>query len=211
MLLASVSLSLIHAQQAEPKIRIRTSHGDLIVKLYNDTPIHRDNMLKLVKEGFYTDQLFHRVIKDFMIQGGDPHSVGAEKGQRLGTGGPGYTIPAEFRANRIHKKGALAAARMGDRTNPEKESSGSQFYLVQGRVFTPDMLTMMEQDRPVPFSEEAVEAYTTVGGTPHLDGAYTVFGELVEGWEVLDRIAALATDPYNRPVEDVTFSISIAE
>lgn len=195
----------------EVRLRIETTKGDMVVRLYNETPGHRDNMLKLVREGFYDQQLFHRVIRDFMIQGGDPHSAGAARGQRLGTGGPGYTIPAEFNDRLFHKKGALAAARMGDNVNPEKESSGSQFYLVQGRVFTAEMLQMMEQDRNVSFSPEALEAYTTIGGTPHLDGGYTVFGEIVEGMDVLEKIAMSPTDANNRPLEDILYSISIAE
>lgn len=200
---------LSQESNSERLIKIETSQGDMLVKLYNETPGHRDNMIKLIKEGFYENQLFHRVIKDFMIQGGDPHSVGAEKGQRLGSGGPGYTIPAEFNEALIHKKGALAAARKGDQFNPEKASNGSQFYLVQGQVLTQQQLNIFEQRTGVSFSEEAREFYTTLGGTPHLDGAYTVFGEVVEGLEVLDSIAALPCDAYNRPAEDVIFTISI--
>jgi cyclophilin family peptidyl-prolyl cis-trans isomerase len=203
----------VHAQSAggEQLVKIETIHGTMIAKLYNHTPGHRDNMIKLINEGFYEGQLFHRVIKDFMIQGGDPHSVEAARGQRLGTGGPGYTIPAEFNDQLYHKKGALSAARMGDQTNPEKASSGSQFYLVQGQVFTPDMLKMMEKDRPTAFTPEAIEAYTTIGGTPHLDGGYTVFGEVVEGLEVIDRITALQTDSNNRPLENVVYHISLVK
>lgn len=205
------TVSHLSAQGGEGsrKIKIETSMGDMVVLLYDQTPGHRDNMLKLIEEGFYEKHLFHRVIRDFMIQGGDPESVDASPGQRLGNGGPGYTIPAEFHPAFFHKKGALAAARMGDRINPEKASSGSQFYLVQGRPFTPDMLKMMEDDRSLSFSPQAVEAYTTIGGTPHLDGSYTVFGEMVEGLEVLDLIASQATDPSNRPLEDVVFTISL--
>jgi len=190
-----------------PLIKIETSAGDMVVMLYDETPIHRDNMLKLAREGYFKGQLFHRVIRDFMIQGGDPHSVDADRGQRLGTGGPGYTLPAEFRKDLFHKKGALAAARMGDQVNPEKESSGSQFYLVQGQVFTVDMLKALEKDRPEPFTPAAIEAYTTIGGTPHLDGAYTVFGEVVEGLDVLDSIASVPVDSYNRPLQDIVFNI----
>ncbi|MCD4709571.1 MAG: peptidylprolyl isomerase [Bacteroidales bacterium] len=193
----------------EHLIKIETSLGDMIIKLYNETPHHRDNMIKLINDGFYNDQLFHRVIKDFMIQGGDPHSVGAEKGQRLGSGGPGYTVPAEFHKNLIHKKGALAAARKGDRDNPEQASSGSQFYLVQGRVLTPEEINILTQRGVATFTEESAQIYTTLGGTPHLDGAYTVFGEVVEGLGILDSIASRPTDAYNRPIEDVIYSISI--
>ena len=195
--------------QGEHMIVIETTMGDMVIKLYNETPADRNNMIKLINDGFYNDQLFHRVIKDFMIQGGDPHSTGAEKGQRLGSGGPGYTIPAEFHNNLIHKKGALAAARKGDRDNPEQASSGSQFYLVQGRVLTPEEINILTQRGVATFTEESTEIYTTMGGTPHLDGAYTVFGEVVEGLEILDAIASRPTDAYNRPLEDIIYSISI--
>lgn len=195
--------------QGEHLIKIETTLGDMVIILYNETPGHRDNMIKLINEGFYNDQLFHRVIKDFMIQGGDPHSTGAEKGQRLGSGGPGYTVPAEFHKNLIHKKGALAAARKGDRDNPEQASSGSQFYLVQGRVLTPEEINILTQRGVATFTEESAEIYTTLGGTPHLDGAYTVFGEVVEGLGILDSIASRPIDAYNRPIEDVIYSISI--
>ena len=191
-------------------ITISTSMGEMVVLLYDDTPAHRDNMLKLIGEGFYQDQLFHRVIRDFMIQGGDPQSAGAEPGTRLGNGGPGYTIPAEFRSGLYHKKGALAAARKGDQVNPGKASSGSQFYLVQGRKFTREELGVMEERGMGPFTEEAVEVYTTLGGTPHLDGSYTVFGEVVKGFDVLDSIASVPTDRFDRPLNDVVYSISLS-
>ena len=192
-------------------VKFETSLGDMLVNLYDETPGHRDNMIKLIKDGFYNNQLFHRVIKDFMVQGGDPHSVGASRGQRLGSGGPGYTIPAEFRPSLIHKKGALAAARKGDQFNPEQASSGSQFYLVQGRAYTPDQINSFAQSGRATFTEASIQAYTTLGGTPHLDGSYTVFGEIVEGMEVLDRIAATPCDGYDRPLEDVVYSISIVK
>jgi peptidyl-prolyl cis-trans isomerase B (cyclophilin B) len=201
----------VSAQQAvkEQLIKIETSAGDMIVKLYNETPAHRDNMIKLIKEGFYRDQLFHRVIKDFMIQGGDPNSSGAEKGQRLGSGGPGYTVPAEFHKDLIHKKGALAAARKGDVVNPQQASSGSQFYLVQGRVLTEGQIEILKQRGVASFNEESEEIYTTLGGTPHLDGGYTVFGEVVKGLEIIDTIASSPTDANDRPIEDVIYSISL--
>jgi len=212
VLVAVMSLSSIACAQGNKNtlIKIETSLGDITVRLYDETPKHRDNMIKLAEDGFFKDQIFHRVIANFMIQGGDPHSVGAEKGQRLGTGGPGYTIPAEFNSKLFHKKGVLSAARRGDDVNPEKESSGSQFYIVQGRVLTVDELMVMEQ-RGVhtAFSEEEVEAYTTLGGTPHLDGGYTVFGEVVEGLELIDAIANTPTDSYDRPLEDIIFNISV--
>ncbi len=202
------------AQNSEKNLNqhiiIETSLGEIEILLYDDTPMHRDNMIKLIGEDYFKDQIFHRVIKNFMIQGGDPYSVKADKGKRLGTGGPGYRIPAEFRDNYFHKKGALAAARMGDATNPKKESSGSQFYIVQGQLFTLEQLTMMQSGADhAPFTPEQIEAYTTVGGTPHLDGSYTVFGEVVRGLEVVDAIEAVATDNYDRPIEDIVIDIRL--
>lgn len=191
-------------------ILIATTHGDIEVVLYDDTPLHRDNMLKLIKEDYYDGQLFHRVIQSFMIQGGDPHSVGAPKGQRLGTGGPGYKIPAEFHDHHFHKKGALAAARQGDAVNPARESSGSQFYIVHGQVFNQEQLMMMQSSGShAPFTSEQFDVYTTVGGAPHLDGTYTVFGEVISGMEVIDSIASVKTDNYDRPAEDVVYTIRI--
>jgi peptidyl-prolyl cis-trans isomerase B (cyclophilin B) len=203
--------NLIQAQNnsEERLIKIATIQGDMVLKLYNETPAHRDNMIKLIQDNFFDNQLFHRVIKDFMVQGGDPQSVGAPAGMRLGNGGPGYTIPAEFNPELFHKKGALAAARQGDGVNPQKASSGSQFYLVQGRVYTPEQINSFAQSGRVTFTEESLKAYTTVGGTPHLDGSYTVFGEIVEGMDVLDRIANTQTDSRDRPLADVVYSISI--
>jgi cyclophilin family peptidyl-prolyl cis-trans isomerase len=206
--LISSSASAQEAQQ-ERIIKIETSLGDMVVKLYNETPLHRDNMIKLINQAFYKNQLFHRVIKGFMIQGGDPNSVGADKGQRLGFGGPGYTVPAEFNPKLIHKKGALAAARKGDADNPERASSGSQFYLVQGKVLTQEEIDILRERGVANITEENAEIYKTLGGTPHLDGAYTVFGEVIEGLDVLDAIASVPTDAYNRPVDDVIYSISI--
>jgi len=195
--------------KGEYLIKFVTSKGDMLIKLYNETPAHRDNMIKLIKEEFYKDQLFHRVIKDFMVQGGDPHSTDAEKGQRLGSGGAGYTVPAEFHKDLIHKKGALAAARKGDSVNPEQASSGSQFYLVQGRVLTPEDIDILTQRGITSLTEESAEVYMTLGGTPHLDGSYTVFGEVIEGLEILDAIAASPCDAYDRPIEDVIYSITL--
>jgi len=211
MLLLSVFSSQAAGQETKEEmlISIETNVGEMIVRLYNETPAHRDNLVKLINEGFFEDQLFHRVIKDFMIQGGDPHSSGAEKGQRLGSGGPGYTVPAEFHKDLIHKKGALAAARKGDAVNPEQASSGSQFYLVQGRVLSPEDIEYLKQRGVASFSEESEEIYMTIGGTPHLDGAYTVFGEVVKGLEIIDTIASRPTDAYDRPVEDIVYSISL--
>ena len=211
ILLASVFSLNGQAANTEQLIKISTVQGDMIIKLYNQTPGHRDNMIKLINDGFYDGQLFHRVIKDFMIQGGDPHSVDAARGQQLGQGGPGYTIPAEFNDQLFHKKGALSAARQGDRSNPKKASSGSQFYIVQGRVLTVDMLKMMDQDRQKAFTPEAIEAYTTIGGSPHLDGSYTVFGQVLEGLDVIDRIALEPCDSNNRPTEDIVYHISLVK
>ncbi len=197
-------------QQVEEKdqmVMITTEMGEITLMLYNETPGHRDNFLKLVEEGYYNDLLFHRVIKSFMIQGGDPNSRDAEPGQPLGNGGPGYTVPAEIVPELFHKKGALAAARLGDQMNPQRASSGSQFYIVQGKVWTPEELDMMEQQRGHAFTPEQRQAYTTIGGTPHLDGGYTVFGEVVKGLEVLDKIASVQTAPGDRPVEDVIMKI----
>jgi len=213
VLVFNVTSDAQHVSSGEERIiKIETSLGDILISLYNETPLHRDNMLKLIDERFYDNQLFHRVMKDFMIQGGDPHSVNAEKGQRLGTGGPGYQLPAEFNEQLFHKKGALAAAREGDRANPEKQSSGSQFYIVHGQLFTPQELKIMVQ-RGIrgSFSAEETEIYTTIGGTPHLDGAYTVFGEVIQGLDILDKLAAVPTDANNRPIPDVVFSITLVK
>jgi peptidyl-prolyl cis-trans isomerase B (cyclophilin B) len=196
-LLIAASLS---AQQKTTKFIIHTDYGDIKGYLYNDTPQHRDNFIKLVKEGWYNGSVFHRVIKDFMIQGGHNAS---------GKMDPGYKIPAEIRPNHFHKKGALAAARQGDRVNPEKKSSGSQFYIIQGRVFNEPTLQMMEQQKGVSFTDEQIKAYTSVGGTPHLDGAYTVFGQVADGYDVIDKIATVKTKPGDRPVEDVKMTIEI--
>lgn len=195
--------SKVKTNKSEVKVLIKTNMGNLTVKLYNETPKHRDNFIKLVKEGYYDKTLFHRVINNFMIQGGDPDSKTATKGQMLGNGGPSYTVPAEFVPAKFHKKGALAAARTGDDINPKKESSGSQFYISQGKVYSDAELNMFEQRMGKKFTPAQRKAYTTVGGTPHLDGSYTVFGELVEGFDVLDKIAAVAGDQMNRPTEDV--------
>lgn len=234
---------------------ISTSLGDIRILLYGDTPKHRDNFVKLAREGYFDGVLFHRVIRDFMIQTGDPDSKEAPAGKMLGMGDPGYTIEAEFQAypKRFHKKGALAAAREGDRTNPEMRSSGSQFYIVTGRKYSPAQLDQMEarmrqlqvktefdklvsQNRdsimslrksrdmaglqilqdtlvakaeaaakahPAGMTEEQRDAYMRVGGTPHLDGTYTVFGEVISGMDVVDRIQEAETDGNDRPKEDI--------
>lgn len=195
--------------QERTKVVISTSFGDMVVELYNETPQHRDNFIKLVKEGFYEGTLFHRVIPNFMIQGGDPDSKTAAQNTQLGNGGPGYTIPAEFVDELYHKKGVLAAARLGDAVNPKKESSGSQFYLVQGQVFTEEKLKSFGLRSGKKYTEEQTKTYGTVGGTPHLDGAYTVFGEVVEGLEVIELIANQKRDKNNRPLNDVEMSVRI--
>ena len=235
------------------KVKITTSLGNIIVRLYDETPLHRDNFLKLAKEGFYNGTLFHRVIRDFMVQGGDPDSVNAPAGKRLGTGGPDYTLEAEIHPALFHKRGALAAARQGDEVNPERRSSGSQFYIVWGQTYNDGQLRQMgkqlemqrlqsifqtlaadhraeilqlRRDRnrtglqelqerlvaeaelkattlgPV-LTEAQMEAYSSVGGTPHLDGQYTVFGEVVEGLDIVDRIQQVETLSGDRPKANV--------
>ena len=251
---------------SETIVIISTDYGDMKVKLYNETPQHRDNFIKLAKEGFYDGTLFHRVISGFMIQGGDPASKTAVAGQGLGSGGPGYTIPAEFDTKFIHKKGALSAARTGGPSNPLKASSGSQFYVVQGQVTPRAQLEQMVQQKnqqkkqqffnemvegdpalkekvmvcqqnndqegfralidsitPIidtkfaesgtafTYTEEQLVAYETIGGTPHLDTDYTVFGEVIEGLDIIDKIAAVEVGEGNRPNMDVKMTIKVIE
>jgi cyclophilin family peptidyl-prolyl cis-trans isomerase len=186
---------------------IETEFGTMKVKLFDSTPKHRDNFIKLVKEGYYNDLLFHRVINGFMIQGGDPDSRNAPPDQSLGTGGPGYTIPAEIAAP--HFKGMLAAARLGDSANPARESSGSQFFIVQGEIQTDDMLDQMQQMKNFTYNPAQREKYKKVGGTPMLDAEYTVFGEVISGLEVIDKIASVKTNEMNRPLQDVKMKISL--
>ncbi len=200
---------MTQAQNTGRIVEISTDYGKIQVKLYDNTPLHRDNFIKLVSEGYYNGTLFHRVIKNFMIQGGDPDSKNAEPSKMLGNGGPNYTIPAEFKKENFHKKGALAAARLGDNVNPQKASSGSQFYIVQGQKYGDTELDHMEQRMGTKFSAEQRAAYKTVGGTPHLDGNYTVFGEVISGLEVIDAIAAVQTGQADRPVKDVKMTIKI--
>lgn len=237
---------------AGPTLDITTTAGDIKIRLYDDTPLHRDNFLKLAKEGFYDGVLFHRVINDFMVQTGDPESKNSEKGAMLGSGGPGYNIPAEIvYPKHYHKYGALAAARTGDEMNPERKSSGSQFYIVTGKKYIPQQLSRMEEIsvqkqlqsyfmnlqrehmdtirqlrlakdsvglenlrqeliketeanvKPQTMTEEQVRDYTTIGGTPHLDGQYTVFGEVLEGMDVVEKIQNAETDGRDRPLEDI--------
>lgn len=239
------------------KVKIQTTLGDIIVRLYDETPQHRDNFVKLVKEGYYDGTLFHRVIKDFMIQGGDPDSKGAPAGKMLGVGGPDYTIEAEIKSGLYHKRGALAAARQGDEVNPERRSSGSQFYIVWGQVYNEGQLRQFSkqmemqqmqaafnvlakehhdeimqmrrernraglqelQEKLAAEAEAKVKAegsgmtdeqrsiYSTVGGTPHLDGQYTVFGEVEEGLDVVEMIQQTATARGDRPIDDIEMKI----
>lgn len=244
------------------KVKISTSYGDIVVKLYDETPAHRDNFLKLAKEGFYNGTLFHRVIKEFMIQGGDPESKGAAKGRMLGSGDAGYTLPAEIKPELFHKRGALSAARLGDNVNPERRSSGCQFYIVWGKTYNEGQMgqlakqMMMQAQQQVfdslvqerraeimnlrrnrdqaglavlqdeliaiteatvrekglgKMSDEAKKLYTTVGGTPFLDGQYTVFGEVESGLELVGKIQEVATDSNDRPLEDIQMSVSVIE
>lgn len=242
------------------RVKIQTSLGDIVVRLYDETPVHRDNFVKLAKDGYYDGTLFHRVIKDFMIQGGDPNSKGAPAGKRLGTGGPDYTLEAEIKDGLFHKRGALAAARQGDEVNPERRSSGSQFYIVWGQVYKEgqlrqfskqlkmqrmqeifnglaaehrneimqmrrernrvalqelqDKLAAEAETRAAEYAgltDEQLKIYSTVGGTPHLDGQYTVFGEVEEGLEVVEMIQNSATAGDDRPMDDITMNISVAD
>ncbi|MES2455023.1 MAG: peptidylprolyl isomerase [Bacteroidota bacterium] len=195
---------------AKPKhqyVRIKTAMGECVVMLYNETPKHRDNFIKLTKAKTLDSTLFHRVIKDFMIQGGDPDSKHAQPGAELGNGEVGYTIPAEFNDSLFHKKGVLAAARDN---NPEKASSGCQFYLVQGKKFTDEQLDAVETNRlKFKIPEWQREVYKTLGGTPHLDRNYTAFGEVVSGIEMIDAIAPVTVDSNNRPLADVAMTVTV--
>lgn len=246
---------------AGPTLQIETTAGPIKIRLYDDTPLHRDNFLKLAKEGYYDGVLFHRVIKDFMVQTGDPDSKYAQPGAMLGAGSPDYTIPAEFvYPKHYHKFGALAAARTGDDMNPERRSSGSQFYIVTGKKYLPAQLSRMEEMsvqkqlqsyfmnlqrqkmdtiralrlakdsvglenlrqelireteanvKPVTMTEQQVRDYTTIGGTPHLDRQYTVFGEVLEGMDTVDKIQNAETDGHDRPLEDIKIvSVKVVE
>lgn len=189
-------------------VEIKTDFGVMKVKLYNATPQHRDNFIKLVQAGFYDSLLFHRVIRGFMIQGGDPLSKNAQPGVMLGNGDVGYTVPAEFVDSIFHKKGTLCAART---ENPEKASSGCQFYIVQGQAYTAEQLNMMEMQRRIKLNDAQKNIYMTLGGTPFLDHNYTVFGEVIEGLDVIDKIAAVQTAPGDRPVQDVRMYMKVVQ
>ena len=242
-----------------PIVLIKTKYGDMKVVLYNETPLHRDNFMKLTKEKVFDSLLFHRVIKGFMVQGGDPNSKHAPKDQMLGDGDLNYTVPAEIRAGIIHKKGVIAAARNGDEENPERRSSATQFYLAQGKVYKLDDVPSIEQNlnsraaeslflklkaekidtlmlfqmarnqagydklleklkqkatrevekNPITLNKQQIETYTTLGGIPHLDGAYTVFGEVIDGLAVIDSIAAQPTGKNDRPLENIRMKIEV--
>lgn len=195
-------------KQEQTMVLISTNYGDMKLVLYNETPQHRDNFIQVVKNGSLDSTLFHRVIKEFMIQGGDPNSKTAKKGQMLGNGDLGYKVPAEITPNLFHVKGALAAARDN---NPQKASSACQFYIVQGKVYNDQELNMIQAQTNKTFSAEQRKAYTSVGGVPFLDGDYTVFGQVVEGMEVIDKIASVSTDRNDRPLEDIRMKVSIVE
>ena len=205
-----LSLFFISAFAAKPKhqfIRIKTDKGECIIMLYNATPKHRDNFVKLTKKGFFNGTLFHRVIKAFMIQGGDPDSRNAAAGKELGNGDVGYTIPAEFSDSLFHQKGALGAAR---EDNPAKASSGCQFYIVQGKTFSDTKLDTVEMKRlHFKIPEWQREVYKKTGGSPHLDRNYTVFGQVIEGMNLIDSIAVVPTDTNDRPKTDVKMEVSV--
>jgi len=214
-ILILLSLSALTTQAQKKKksngpeeriVAITTEFGTMKVKLYNETPKHRDNFIKLASEGFYDSLLFHRIIAGFMIQGGDPESKNAPAEKMLGAGDIGYTIPAELNDSLYHKKGALCAART---PNPEKASSGCQFYIVSGKKYTDEELNSLEARMGSKYSAQQRIDYTTIGGTPQLDKNYTVYGEVIEGFDVLDKIAAVKTKPGDRPVQDVKMSMKV--
>ncbi len=204
ILFSALIVNTAFSQTKYPDIVLETTEGNIVLQLYDNTPLHSQNFVKLVNDGYYNDLLFHRVIKNFMIQAGDPNSKNAKSNEHLGNGGPNYMIPPELDPMYFHKKGALAAARLPDNVNPKKESSGSQFYIVVGQIFSKATLdNLVKTGKHEPFAQEEIEAYTTIGGTPHLDLQYTVFGEVVSGLDVVDKISSVQTDPYNRPLKDI--------
>lgn len=200
-------LAIFGAKPKHRYVKITTNKGECIIMLYNETPLHRDNFIKLTKAHFFNGTLFHRVIKGFMIQGGDPASKSSDT---AGNGGPLYTIPAEFSDNLFHKRGVIAAAREGDDINPQKESSGSQFYLVQGKTYNDQQLDIIEKSRvkrAIPPYQRQI--YKTLGGTPFLDNNYTVFGEIVKGIAMIDAIATQPTDKADKPLTDIKMTITL--
>lgn len=190
-------------------VLIETNYGDMLVELYDETPLHRDNFLKLAEEKFYNGLLFHRVVEGFMIQGGDPYSKSAKPPGRVGTGGPGYQLPAEISPKFSHVKGALAAARMPDAGNPEKKSSGSQFYIVHGNTISDAQLDKLEVTKGMKYTAEQREIMSTMGGYPFLDMDYTIFGQVLVGFEVIDKIATVSRDRVNRPEENIYMNITV--
>lgn len=213
-LLAILFIAVLPTMAQSRQVMLETTAGNILLTLYDDTPKHRDNFLKLVNEEFYDSLLFHRVIKNFMIQGGDPDSKKAEPGVTLGEGSTGYTVEAEFFDSEghllhPHQRGVLAMAREGDSENPERRSSGCQFYIVWGKTYATQQLYQIgdkveaQTDHRVTMTPELLDLYRKVGGVPHLDGQYTVFGEVTEGLDVVDRIQQVQTDDYDRPIDDV--------
>lgn len=194
---------------AQRKVKINTPYGKMKFVLSDETPLHRENFIKLAKKHFYDALLFHRVIDSFMIQGGDPKSRNAKSGAFLGNGNVRYTIPAEFRKDLFHQKGALAMAREGDRVNPKRASSGCQFYIVQGKKYTSEELNKISRRTGHVFTAHQRNIYETVGGIPFLDGGYTVFGQMIKGEKVLDEIAAVKTDKDDRPLTDILMKVRI--
>ncbi len=188
---------------AQQLVLIETTLGNMTVKLYDDTPIHTANFLKLVKESYYDSTIFHRIIKNFMIQGGDPQSKTASMKKVFSNGGPGYTLEAEINEKYIHKKGALAAARQPDNVNFYKKSNGSQFYIIQGSIYPRKYLSAVKNDKKIEYTENQKKIYETIGGSPHLDGGYTIFGEVVKGLSIIDKIASNATNSKDRPLTDI--------
>jgi len=193
----------------EMQVMLTTDSGSMVIRLSNRTPLHRDNFVKLVKEHFFDSLLFHRVIRDFMIQGGDPASKRAKQGQQLGEGSLPYNIPPEFDTALFHKRGAVAAARESDADNPGKKSSSTQFYIVEGKTFTDDEMDKIEEKLHIKIPENHRVIYRTIGGTPFLDMNYTVFGEVISGLEVVDKIASASTDNNDRPLKNIRMKITM--
>lgn len=185
------------------RVLLRTSHGPMVIELYDHTSLHRDNFIELIENGYYKDLLFHRVIDGFMAQAGDPDSRNADAGTRLGLGGPSYTIPSEMKDTLVHIKGALAAARAPDEVNPKKESSGSQFYIVHGRALSSSQLVDYELQKGIKYTPYARKVYESIGGAPQLDQEYTVFGHVVLGLDIIDKICSQSVDSADRPLEDI--------